>query len=127
MTHLPFMMQLAIDQPSRGCGHALMATCPPQPFTSLPSDSVFGHGHGHNKPHSNDTVHIQSQQTWTLSKGDLATLLDLSAGLGLGRDGEITPVTAWSLLMSHPRLPELELNDLKAIARALEDKIRCFG
>lgn len=124
MTHLPYMMQVAKDHADRTCGHALMATCPPQPFNTLPSDGVFGHGHAHNQPHDS-ADRSQGQQTWTLSKGDLSTLLDLSAGLNL--DGELTPITAWSLLMSHPRLLELGLNDIQAIAGTLQGKIRCYG
>lgn len=101
-----------------------MASCPPEPFSSLPSDSLFSCVHAPDKQHAS-VAQTQGQQTWALSKGDLATLLDLSASLGL--DGELTPVTAWSLLMSHPRILELAPNDIQVIAETLQGKIRCYG
>lgn len=118
MGHLPYMMDVARAQGGRSCGHALMASCPPQSFNSLPANGVFSHSHDHG---SDD----QCQATWTLSKGDLSTLLDLSAKLDL--DSELTPVTAWGLLMAHPRLLELSSSDFQTIAEALQGKIRCYG
>lgn len=120
MNHLPFLLEMTSAHGGRPCGHAMMATCPPQPFETLPSDSPFN-------PSPMDVDEGHAPATWALSKGGLSTLLDLSAKLDLDFEGELTPVTAWALLMSHPRLEELESRDIKAVAEALQQKIRCYG
>jgi hypothetical protein len=65
------------------------------------------------------------QRTWELSKADLATLLDLSKRLDL--DGEITPVMAWGMVLAHPRLAELQLEDFARLTEELRRKVRCYG
>ncbi|CAM1507306.1 Fc.00g069470.m01.CDS01 [Cosmosporella sp. VM-42] len=95
-----------------------MASCPPQPFTGLAPDVPFGT--------SNVPGDLSSgQQTWELTKGDLATLLDLSKKLDL--DGEITPVIAWGMVKAHPRFQELETGDFQKVAEELVRKVRCYG
>ncbi|KAL2266635.1 hypothetical protein VTJ83DRAFT_5987 [Remersonia thermophila] len=149
MNHLPWMLErgaaTGIREP---CGHALMASCPPEPFSELSPDIPFGqvqttasaatHGHGHGHGHGQQQGQ-QGQQgqpgqqqgpepgnaTWTLSKGDLATLLDLSRRLDL--DGEITPVMAWGMVLAHPRLGELREEDFVRLAEELKGKVRCYG
>ncbi|KAK6864659.1 hypothetical protein PG995_001187 [Apiospora arundinis] len=65
------------------------------------------------------------QRTWELSKGDLATLLDLSQKLDL--DGEITPVMAWGMILAHPRLSEIRPEEFRKLADELKGKVRCYG
>jgi hypothetical protein len=140
MNHLPWMLErgaaTGIREP---CGHALMASCPPEPFSDLSPDIPFGQTQpqvslsgpqpGHNHGSTNDQGQQQQQQgnnaTWTLSKGDLATLLDLSKRLDL--DGEITPVMAWGMVLAHPRLAELREEDFVKLAEELKGKVRCYG
>lgn len=94
-----------------------MASCPPDPFLENHPEIPFGHG----QKHMNGT----SQKTWDLSKPDLANLLDLSSRLNL--DGEITPVMAWGMVLSHPRFGELTIPDFNAICLELGGKVRCYG
>ncbi|KAI1341485.1 hypothetical protein F5Y15DRAFT_357721 [Xylariaceae sp. FL0016] len=118
MDHLPWL----IDRGSDGnelCGHALMASCPPEPFAALNNDIPFGYGRG------GDSDQGTSLRTWELSKGDLATLLDLSKKLDL--DGEITPVMAWGMVLAHPRLTELTRQDFDKVTDDLRSKVRCYG
>ncbi|AEO65485.1 uncharacterized protein THITE_2112534 [Thermothielavioides terrestris NRRL 8126] len=153
MNHLPWMLERNSETGGREpCGHALMASCPPQPFSQLSSDIPFSH-HQHqlhqpqqqaqqqqrldsqnnNNNTTNDSnynVNIDNDGsstpgTWTLNKGDLATLLDLSRRLNL--DGEITPVMAWGMVLAHPRLGELRAEDFARLAEELLGKVRCYG
>ncbi len=128
MNHLPYVMQMASEQGGRHSGHALMATCPPRPLDSLPNENVSSQSLSHGPAMDEPKTHVDQTrcpQTLTMSKGDLSKLLDLSTELDL--DGELTPVTAWGLLMSHPRVLDLGLDDLQGIAEALRGKIRCYG
>ena len=86
MDHMQFLVERASEPEGEPCGHALMASCPPEPDLENHPDIPFGH-----------TTHLDgnAQKTWDLSKGDLANLLDLSKRLSL--DGEITPVSTYIL------------------------------
>ncbi|PQE12769.1 bzip-type transcription factor protein [Rutstroemia sp. NJR-2017a BBW] len=119
MDHMQFLMERASDPEGEiWCGHALMATCPPEVDMEQHPDIPFGHCLPHvNKP--------QPQKTWDLSKSDLSNLLDLSKRLDL--NGEITPVMAWGMVLAHPRLSELKEKDFKAISEDLLPKVRCYG
>jgi hypothetical protein len=61
MNHLPWMLERAVTTGIREpCGHALMASCPPEPFSELSPDIPFGQqpqaqngsGGGHTHPHN---------------------------------------------------------------------------
>jgi hypothetical protein len=119
MDHMQYLVERASSPEGEPCGHALMASCPPEPHPS--SNIPFGHGIGNlaNVPES------QGQKTWDLKVGDLANLLDLSKRLNL--DGEITPVMAWGMVLAHPRVGELEERDFGKVVAELKDKIRCYG
>jgi hypothetical protein len=119
MAHMPFLLDRAADEGGEPCGHALMATCPPQPFDKLTPEIPFGH---------TQVVHDDGpvpQQTWELSKANLSILMDLSKRLNL--DGEITPVMAWSMILGHERFYDLQQADLLRIAEELGRKVRCYG
>ncbi|KAI0966323.1 hypothetical protein F4678DRAFT_298939 [Xylaria arbuscula] len=128
MDHLPWLLEKGSDNPGEPCGHALMASCPPEPFAELNGEIPFGHSHssvvegGEAKPKKGEQ---QDLKTWELSKGDLTTLLDLSKRLDL--DGEITPVMAWGMILGHPRLTELTRKDFEKITDDLKNKVRCYG
>jgi hypothetical protein len=116
MDHMGFLVGRASEPEGEPCGHALMATCPPDAYVEG-VDIPFGHG-------------IQNaaegqQKTWDLSKGDLANLLDLSKRLNL--DGEITPVMAWGMILGHPRFSEFGLEDFLQMTEDLRNKVRCYG
>ncbi|KAJ9137918.1 AP-1-like transcription factor [Pleurostoma richardsiae] len=146
MDHLPWLLER--DSPTgapTACGHALMASCPPEPFSELTPDIPFGYANVRPLPpaaapgdplDSAAAARIgaapggaaqqqELQRTWELSKADLATLLDLSKRLNL--DGEITPVMAWGMVLAHPRLGELKPEDFRRLAEELGGKIRCYG
>ncbi|OAA64331.1 Yap1 redox domain protein [Niveomyces insectorum RCEF 264] len=119
MDHMPWLLERGAEAGGEPCGHALMASCPPEPFPELTPDIPFGYSNVKG-------ADIESgQRTWELTKGDLATLLALSAKLNL--DGEITPVMAWGMVLAHPRLAELTLDDFRRLTDELGSKIRCYG
>ncbi|KAI2619387.1 hypothetical protein GGS26DRAFT_595458 [Hypomontagnella submonticulosa] len=132
MDHMPWLLERSQDTAGDACGHALMASCPPEPFPELNDEIPFGyaHTHTHANNHNHNHNHREqqpqpSQRTWELSKGDLATLLDLSKKLDL--DGEITPVMAWGMILAHPRLTDLKRDDLERLIDDLKGKVRCYG
>lgn len=55
----------------------------------------------------------------------LANLMDLSKRLNL--DGEITPVMAWGMILSHARFADLTMADVDALCADLGKKVRCYG
>ncbi len=121
MAHLPFLMDRGSGPEGEPCGHALMASCPPVPFKDIPQATPFAGTDG--------TVikkeETPSQGTWQVTKADLSTLMDLSKRLDL--DGEITPVMAWGMIMSHPQFAALSAADVQRIAEELGRKVRCYG
>jgi hypothetical protein len=119
MDHLPWLLERGADTGGEACGHALMASCPPEPFPELSSDIPFGYAN----VRSGDFE--SGQRTWELSKGDLATLLSLSSKLNL--DGEVTPVMAWGMIIAHPRIGELSPRDFAKVTEELISKVRCYG
>lgn len=136
MDHLPWLLERGTEVGgNEPCGHALMASCPPEPFPELTPDIPFGYsnvsasvnsnGNSNSNNKGNGNVGLSGQRTWELSKGDLATLLDLSKRLNL--DGEITPVMAWGMVLAHPRLGELRTEDFEKLTEELGSKVRCYG
>ncbi|TWU75434.1 hypothetical protein ED733_004215 [Metarhizium rileyi] len=119
MQHLPFLTDRS--EGGNACGHALMASCPPAPFGKLTTKTPFGNTHTHD--HGDGTN--PAQGTWEISKADLSTLLNLSQRLDL--DGEITPVMAWGMILSHPRFADFHPEDFSKIAAELGRKVRCYG
>lgn len=118
MKHLPWLLERTTDADGEPCGHALMASCPPEPFPELTPEIPFGYSNVNGELNS-------GQRTWELSKADLSTLLDLSKRLNL--DGEVTPVMAWGLIMAHPRFREGRPEDFSRLSDELLRKIRCYG
>ncbi|KAK7989041.1 hypothetical protein PG989_009356 [Apiospora arundinis] len=119
MDHMPYLVDRARDGTGEPCGHTLMASCPPEPVDKLTNDIPFGYSHTRSEEGKS------GQRTWELSKGDLATLLDLSQKLDL--DGEITPVMAWGMILAHPRLSEIRPEEFRKLADELKGKVRCYG
>ncbi|KAG8350346.1 hypothetical protein FVEN_g11493 [Fusarium venenatum] len=118
MTHIQFMVERASEPEGEPCGHALMASCPPDPSPESRPGLPFGKAH---IPLDGEP----SQKTWEVPKADLATLLDLSKSIDL--DGEVTPIMSWGILMSHPRANELEAADFRKLSEDLVRKVRCYG
>lgn len=119
MSHLPWLLQRGIEAGGLPCGHALMATCPPKPFSELTSDIPFGYRNARNSEFKTD------QRTWEISKVDLNSLLELSSKLNL--DSEVTPVMAWGMILAYPRIAELTTKDFESLTDELGSKVRCFG
>jgi len=90
-------------------GHALMATCPP-------------YDHVMNKPNEPFPFKLPEMAT-----PDLTKLLDLSARLPLDNEGEITPIMAWTMVYTHPRINEFSKEDFEKIKTDLGGKCRCYG
>jgi hypothetical protein len=91
----------------------MMASCaPPEQNQDTPFNTKWTAGEA-------------EMQTWDLSKGDLARLLDLSSKLEL--DGEITPVMAWKMVTMDPRVARLNQADFDAVATRLMERVRCYG
>lgn len=145
MDHLPFLFDRQVDAAGSGVGeptgHALMASCPPHPFSELGPTVPFGYTHVPGVPTvaasglADDTLATaatdashhdgRDQRTWEVPRADLATLLNLSQHLDL--DGEITPVMAWGMIVGHPRAGELTLEDFVKLTEELARKARCYG
>lgn len=149
MDHLPWLLERSAEMGSEPCGHALMASCPPEPFSDLGAEIPFGHTNERKRKSSDNSSKNQTpilststeassegvpprsfaqepvQRTWELNKADLSTLLDLSKRLNL--DGEITPVMAWGMISCHPRFAELNRQDFEQLAEVLKSKVRCYG
>ena len=131
MDHMPWLLERSTEVGGgEPCGHALMASCPPEPFPELTPDIPFGYSNvratGNNgSSNSAGGAAETGQRTWELTKGDLTTLLDLSKRLNL--DGEITPVMAWGMVLAHPRLAELKTEDFVRMTEELSSKVRCYG
>jgi len=122
MDHMQFLVERAGEPEGEPCGHALMASCPPDPYLENKPDIPFGHGLQHS---NGDGANNVNPKTWDLSKPDLANLLDLSKRLNL--DGEITPVMAWGMVLAHPRFSELRNDDFTSVCQELGGKVRCYG
>ncbi|KAM0563868.1 hypothetical protein ACHAPJ_000074 [Fusarium lateritium] len=118
MAHIQYMVERASEPDGEPCGHALMASCPPEPFPDARPGLPFGNTH---IPLDGEP----NQKTWEVPRADLATLLDLSKRIDL--DGEVTPIMSWGMLMSHPRASELEVADFRKLSEELVRKVRCYG
>lgn len=62
---------------------------------------------------------------WQVPVGEMRRLLDLSAMLPL--TGELTPIQAWSQLMTHPRVSSLTKDMLLELTSALTLNVQCYG
>ncbi|KAI6786026.1 uncharacterized protein J7T54_006365 [Emericellopsis cladophorae] len=125
MGHLPFLMERAnVPDEETYCGHAMMASCPPRPLGLVKESTPYGTSNVP-RPAVETEETGATQKTWELSRADLATLMDLSPRIDL--DGEVTPITAWGMIMSHPRFGDLSLADFKGLAEELGRKVRCYG
>jgi hypothetical protein len=122
MDHMQFLVERASEPEGEFCGHALMASCPPDPF--LTPDTPFS-AHTHNSNHNMEHGTGNEQKTWDVSKPDLANLLDLSKRLNL--DGEITPVMAWGMILACDGFAELQKEDFERLCQDLGSKVRCYG
>ncbi|KAF5019887.1 hypothetical protein F66182_8091 [Fusarium sp. NRRL 66182] len=118
MAHIQYMVERASEPDGDPCGHALMASCPPDPSPDSRPGCPFGNTH---IPVDGDP----NQKTWEVPRADLSTLLDLSKRLDL--DGEVTPIMSWGMLMSYPRARELEVADFRKLSDELVRKVRCYG
>ncbi|KAF4980955.1 hypothetical protein FZEAL_3150 [Fusarium zealandicum] len=118
MAHIQYMVERAAEADGEPCGHALMASCPPDPSPDSRPGCPFGSSH---VPLDGEP----NQKTWEVPRADLATLLDLSKRLDL--DGEVTPIMAWGMLTSHPKALELEAEDFRRLSEELVRKVRCYG
>lgn len=113
MNHMPLVSTALADPKGYICGHALMASCPP---AGNSAESSFG---------GEPVDPVSGQQTWKLSKSELSTLLDLSERLDL--KGELTPVMAWKMIISDPRVTEFDSEDFEQLLQSLQTRVRCYG
>lgn len=91
-------------------GHALMAT-------GLPYSQIM------EKP----AEKYPHQMPQDLDSESLVKLLQLSSRLPLNREGEITPVMAWSMIFANDRVNDLDAPDIERIKQDLSTKVRCYG
>ncbi|KAF2277491.1 uncharacterized protein EI97DRAFT_374899 [Westerdykella ornata] len=103
--HVQFLM----EQRHLICGHALMATCPPQSHVLAHPDVPY--------PHRMPDISVP----------DLMKLLNLSSQLPL--EGELTPVQAWAMILRDPRVRECGLGtaEVEMLKGELVGKVRCYG
>ena len=107
MDHMQPLMVKTNASDTETCGHALMATCPPQQHIDTNPDEPYPY------------------QVQDVPMPDLIKLLELSNRLPL--DGEITPIMAWASIRGHKRAGELSASDYRAIKDGLAGKVRCYG
>ncbi|KAI9841124.1 MAG: hypothetical protein M1838_003699 [Thelocarpon superellum] len=107
MEHMQTLMVQAQESEGDISGHALLANAPPHSFL-LENSSI---------PYDYDAVDLR--------RPELKTLMNLSRRLQL--DGEITPVMAWSAILTHERLHELTARDFATVKAELKAKVRCHG
>lgn len=63
MDHMPWLLdRSSANGGTEPCGHALMASCPPEPFSDLTPDIPFGHKHSTNNPGTNGHARQTSTQ-----------------------------------------------------------------
>ncbi|KAJ0114247.1 hypothetical protein J7T55_010634 [Diaporthe amygdali] len=63
MDHMPWLLdRSSANGGTEPCGHALMASCPPEPFSDLTPDIPFGHKHSNNTPGTNGHSRQTSNQ-----------------------------------------------------------------
>jgi len=63
MDHMPWLLdRSSANGGTEPCGHALMASCPPEPFSDLTPDIPFGHKHGNKNPGPNRHARKTSSQ-----------------------------------------------------------------
>lgn len=98
------------DQHEHMSGHAMMASGAPW-------------SHIKEKP----TEKYPHQMPADLSNDSLSKLLDLSARLPIDREGEITPIMAWTMIYTHDRVGELDKYDMEKLKVNLTTKVRCYG
>lgn len=91
-------------------GHALMQTAPPYSHLKQKPAEIYPH-----------------QMPVGIDNGTLTKLMQLSSRLPLDREGEITPVMAWSMIFGHERVAQLEARDIELVKRNLAAKVRCYG
>ncbi|KFY68842.1 hypothetical protein V496_00750 [Pseudogymnoascus sp. VKM F-4515 (FW-2607)] len=69
--------------------------------------------------------HCAPGTSWNVPVGEMQQLLDLSAMLPL--TGELTPIQAWSHLMSHAGSSRLTRETLLKMTMRLSQEVRCYG
>jgi hypothetical protein len=109
MDHSQFLVDRSLNDENEISGHALMATVPPI---------------DHVKKHGMEVMHEHKMPD--LPRPDLVKMLNLSAGLP-GLVDEVTPVMAWSVVLSHPKCEEMSEDDFSKIKVDLKGKVRCYG
>lgn len=63
MDHMPWLLdRSSANGGTEPCGHALMASCPPEPFSDLTPDIPFGHMHSNKNPSPNGHSRQMSNQ-----------------------------------------------------------------
>lgn len=95
-----------------------MALCPP------PSH-ITQHAHDHGEP-----GHIEwGKKTYALPSVDLGRLLNFEPPVrgAATEGGEVTPITAWSMVQAHPRFLEFTRQDFAAIKAKLVPLVNCYG
>lgn len=63
MDHMPWLLdRSSANGGTEPCGHALMASCPPEPFSDLTPEIPFGHKHANNNSIQNGHARQTSNQ-----------------------------------------------------------------
>lgn len=115
MDHMPWLLERSkANGGLEPCGHALMASCPPEPFPELTPDIPFGHKHGSsatahqlpptNRPNNNAGFGPNVNRNFSRggSRSALAPALGLttngdSAQAAMAMDVDSVPPRTWEL------------------------------
>ncbi|KAL3417596.1 BZIP-type transcription factor [Phlyctema vagabunda] len=121
MDHMQFLVERASEPDGEPCGHALMASCPPDAYMDNHPEIPFGHTVHH--AHGDEDY---KPKTWDVSAAGLANLLRLSKTIP-DLNGECTPVMVWGMIIGHERFSMLNVDDIEEICDALKGKVKCYG
>jgi hypothetical protein len=83
MNHLPWMLERGTREP---CGHALMASCPPELFSELTPDIPFGQQQQHNHSHAHH-LHPTAAAISSTSTTTIATISSSGSSSNLSGNG----------------------------------------
>ncbi|GIZ39505.1 hypothetical protein CKM354_000288700 [Cercospora kikuchii] len=126
MDHMQYLLVRSHNPEGKGFNHPM----------ENPDDGQFEHMSGHalmgtSAPwsHIKDTPkeNYPHQMPSDMSNQSLAKLLDLSSRLPIDREGEITPIMAWTMIFTCERIGELVEKDFERLKNGLVGKVRCYG
>lgn len=91
MDHMPWLLERSAANGGKDpCGHALMASCPPEPYSALTNDIPFGHRYGDETRNGNGVgatgEYVQQQQPQQLIQQQQQQQMTANSSAGMSRN-----------------------------------------